>query len=435
MLFSVAVFAASAAAASLPPPPPLEPNTLAGVVDALRRFAPAYNVNSTGLRRASLLATIESIVDWFVPYQDATGSIIDPDSHEEEEYATPCFAHAAATAVVHGGRADLLLPAVAALNSSIRQLSAHKCATASCDFFALPVMRSFALLSPIMPPATVAAWVAGLRNISLNVWEYTGQNWELTAAAGEFTRIVKLGLAAGTDLNWTFWESRIGLLAQRHFWSAEGLFLDNIMSGGTVTSPMAYDAFGSSYPAVMLSDGYAATGVYAAFLAETQQRGVWSRAAYQSPLGEQPVGGRSNQHQFAEATLAAVAELYAVKARDAGEAAAACQLKRAAALYHRSIRRWLRPDGAVQITKNWFTNSSERFGYMSYSFFSCVAREPRAGASPRPPPPCCISTAPPPPPRAAHPTHSQKLQPAARKLARARVRVCGRLYRRVRGAV
>jgi uncharacterized protein (DUF2126 family) len=49
-------------------------------------------------------------------------------------------------------------------------------------------------------------------------------------------------------------------------------------------------------------------------------------------LGEQPVGGRSNQHQFAEATLAGVAELYAVKARDAGDAAGACQLKRAAAL-------------------------------------------------------------------------------------------------------
>jgi hypothetical protein len=60
----------------------------------------------------------------------------------------------------------------------------------------------------------------------------------------------------------------------------------------------------------------------------------------------------------------------AVDARDAGDAASACQLKRAAALYHKSIRRWRRPDGAIQITKNWFLNSSQRFGYMSYSFFS-----------------------------------------------------------------
>ena len=185
---------------------------------------------------------------------------------------------------------------------------------------------------------------------------------ELTAAAGEYTRIVKLGYAAGTDLNWTLWESRIGGLAQRGYWSAEGLFLDNIGSGGRVTSPMAYDAFGSSYPAVLLNDGYSETGFYSAYLSELQMRGVWSRAAYQSPLGEQPVGGRSNQHQFAEATLAAVAELYAVKARDAGDAAGACQLKRAAALYHRSVRRWQRADGAIQITKNWFLNSSQRFG-------------------------------------------------------------------------
>ena len=177
----IALLAAAASAQPLPPPPPLEPNALAGVVDALRALASGVNVSSTGLRRASLLETIAGVVDWFVPYQDATGSIIDHDSHVEEEYATPCFAHAAATLVVHGGRADLLPPAAAALNSSIRQLSAHKCASNSCDFFAVPVMRAFALLTPLVPAAAAAAWVAGLRGIALATWEYTGQNWELTA--------------------------------------------------------------------------------------------------------------------------------------------------------------------------------------------------------------------------------------------------------------
>ena len=364
------------AAADLPVPPPLQPNPMEGTVTALRAFAASAGpLTPSGLRRSDLLSTIAGIVEWFLPHQNAsTGAIIDPDTHAEEEYSTPCFAHAAATLVAHGARADLLSPATAALSCSISELARKDCATGHCDFFALPVMRAYDLLAPLVPAATAAAWESSLRSITPATWEFTGNNWELTAAAGEYTRIVKKQWGGGAE-NWTLWEARIGRLAtvlgaRGGFWSPEGMFYDNAMGGGAVTSPMAYDAFGSSYPAVMLNDGYNGTGVYASYLAATQERGVWTRAAYQSPLGEQPVGGRSNQHQFAEATLAAVAELYAVRARDAGDAVGACQLKRAAALYHSSVRRWRRADGAIQILKNWFLNSSERFGYMGYSYFS-----------------------------------------------------------------
>ena len=360
---------------SLPPPPELQPNPLAGVVSALQAFASASPpLTPSGQGRQQLLQTIAPVVSWFLPYQNATtGSIIDPDTHQEMEYATPCFAHAAATLVVHASRPDLLPAASAALTSSIRQLSHPKgvgqgCATASCDFFALPVMRALDLLSPLVPAATAADWVSSLKAITIDSWERTGNNWELTAAAGEYIRIVKKGWGGGA-LNWTYWESRIGYLATvgaGGFFSPEGMFLDNIGGSGRVTSPMAYDAFGSTYPAVMLADGYNSTGVYAAYLSATTQRGVWTRTAYQSPLGEQPVGGRSNQHQFAEATLCAVAHLYARQAAAAGDAQGACQLKRAAQLYHQSLQRWVRPDGALQITKNWFLNHTQRFGYMGY---------------------------------------------------------------------
>jgi len=359
---------------ALPAPPLLQPNPLAGVVSALRAFAAASPaIAPSGLDRQSLLQTIAPVVQWFLPHQNAsTGAIIDPATHLEMEYATPCFAHAAATLVVHGGRSDLLGAAAAALTCSIRELTHPPCATASCDFFALPVMRTLDLLLPLVPAATGEAWVGGLKNITLKTWEKTGNNWELTAAAGEYIRIVKKGWG-GAALNWTYWEGRIGFLATAGaggFFSPEGMFLDNIGASGRVTSPMAYDAFGSTYPAVLLNDGYNETGFYRDFLGETTQRGVWTRAAYQSPLGEQPVGGRSNQHQFAEATLCAVAHLYARKAMDAGDAQGACQLKRAAQLYHSSLRRWVRPDGALQITKNWYLNYTERFGFMSYSYFS-----------------------------------------------------------------
>ena len=358
--------------------PSLPENPLAGAVEALQDFAKNAPVPSpTGLTAASYLETIAPIVRYFLPFQNkSTGRIIDPDPdvNQEEEYSTPCFAHAAATLIAAGGNDDLLTPAVLALSSSVEQLSTKNCASASCDFFSLPVMRTYALLEPLVPQSTFDSWTAALRNISLKTWEYTGQNWELTAAAGEFDRIVKRGLASGTDLNWTLWESRLGRLAtvdDGGFWSGDGAFNDN--TGQPKISPTAYDAFGSTYMAQLLSDGYGSkkfSGVYFDYFSPITERGVWTRASYQSPLGEQPVGGRSNQHQFAEATLAAVAEIYARLYASRGDSSGACALKRAARLYHSSIKRWLRPDGAVQILKNRFLNYTQRFGFMTYSFFS-----------------------------------------------------------------
>ena len=370
---SVLVAAAVAACSgqALPPVPPLGPNPLAGVVAAQRAFARNVSVAPTNLSRASYLETIAGVVEWFLPYQNASGAIIDPDSHMEEEYSTPCFAHAAATLVAFGSRADLLTAAVLALNWSVHSLATANCATNHCDFFAVPVMRSVAIMSPRVPNATAALWETELRSITPKTWEFTGNNWELTAAAGEYVRLVNWGWSSPPPYNWTLWETRIGRLTTVNdglFWTPDGIFNDN--SDSPVLSPMAYDAFGSSYVALLLAEGYNGTGVYAPYLGPIMERGAWTHAAYQSPIGEQPVGGRSNQHQFAEATLCAVAELYAARAAAAGDAAGACALKRAARLYHSSVRNWRRADGALQITKNWFLNHTERFGYMSYSYFS-----------------------------------------------------------------
>jgi hypothetical protein len=352
----------------VPSCPPVPPNPLEGVVAAARAYAAAGPKVDSGLRKADYLTTIFGIVSFFVPFQNANGSIIDPGAGVEIEYATPTFAHAAATLVAAGGHDSLLGPAAAALDSSLAQLAAGVCATKSCDFFALPVMQAFALLSPRVTPARVAAWTEALKAIHESTWEYTGQNWILTSAAGEYDRIVLRGLAAGSNLNWTWWESQIGGLVTRGFWTGEGIFNDN--TGMPKVSPMAYDAFGSTYVAFLLAQGYNSTGVFAPYLAPMMERGVWTHATYQSPLGEQPVGGRSNQHQFAEATLCAVAELYAGRAAAAGDAAGACMLQRAARLYHSSVRRWRRPDAAIQILKNFFLDFKLRFGFMSYSYFS-----------------------------------------------------------------
>ena len=269
----VACVCAVHANAQLPPPPPLAPNPLAGVVAAQRAFATGAPFRDSGLRRADLLVTLKGVVEWFLPLQNASGAIIDPD-HAEEEYSTPCWAHAAATLVTSGGRTDLLAPAMLALNWSIHSLANGHCALNTCDFFAVPVMRSVALLSPLVAAPIAASWKAMLSSLTLATWELPGQNWELTAAAGEYDRLVTRGWNNNPQLlNWTFWEGRIGrlitALPSGGYWTpgacrmrmiswhqvdtvltlpfpllcTDGIFNDNLRNPGVI-SPMAYDAFG-----------------------------------------------------------------------------------------------------------------------------------------------------------------------------------------------
>ena len=79
--------------------------------------------------------------------------------------------------------------------------------------------------------------------------EITGNNWELTAAAGEYDRMVRRQWNNDpSSFNFTFWETRVGRLITvlgpgGGFWTPDGVFNDN--TGAPKVSPMAYDAFGS----------------------------------------------------------------------------------------------------------------------------------------------------------------------------------------------
>lgn len=367
-----------------PTPPPLQPFSLAGVVAAQRTFAAGVPVTPSGLSSSSYLDTIAQVLPFWLQYQAANGSVLDPMTQQEEEYGTPCFAWAAAALVAHAGRTDLLPNASAALNVSISQMASRDappggggaCPQATCDFFALPVMLAYKYLAPLVAPATAAAWTAALQGLTISTFTLPGQNWELTAAAGEWIRMRQLGWETPA-FNWSLWESRLQRLATVEgasgFWSPDGLFDDN--AGQLKSSPTAYDAFGSTYGIALLQEGYGTTNDTAplgGWLSEMSRRGVWSRAAFQSPLGEQAVGGRSNQHQFAEATLAAAAEYQGSRAAAEGDVQGACMLRRAARQYHTSVRRWIRSDLDTQrpwlaITKNYFPYPL-RFGYMGYSF-------------------------------------------------------------------
>jgi hypothetical protein len=180
--------------------------------------------------------------------------------------------------------------------------------------------------------------------------------------------------------NWTLWESRIGRLAtigDGGFWNGNGQFQDN--HGMDKTSPHAYDAFADGYVAFLGHSGYAnnsylapgASYAYSDFLNNITRRAAYTHALFQGPWGEIPVGGRSGQHYWNEALMAAQYELATAAAVARGDSASACVFQRAAHLSHASGRRWFRSDGkGVQILKNLFLNVTERWGFEGYSFFS-----------------------------------------------------------------
>jgi hypothetical protein len=103
----------------------------AGVVATAREYAAATPlINPTGLRRSDYLRTIHGIVSFFRPLQAASGGIIDPHSHREVQYSTPCYALGAALMVSSGTDASFLDSAALAVDSSLAQLGNHSCASA-----------------------------------------------------------------------------------------------------------------------------------------------------------------------------------------------------------------------------------------------------------------------------------------------------------------
>jgi hypothetical protein len=162
------VAAVAAAQQPLPSPPPLQPWSLEGAVTAARGFAANASLAApTGLTRLDYLHTAATVVDYWTAQQAPNGSIIDPVTHIEEQYSTPHFAWAAAAVATVLNRTDLVEPAARALDFAVASMvnGSASCAQATCDFYAVPVMRAYMALSPVVTPARAAGWKAALQGL------------------------------------------------------------------------------------------------------------------------------------------------------------------------------------------------------------------------------------------------------------------------------
>eukprot|EP01113_Clastostelium_recurvatum_P026181 TRINITY_DN3141_c0_g1_i4.p1 TRINITY_DN3141_c0_g1~~TRINITY_DN3141_c0_g1_i4.p1 ORF type:complete len:644 (-),score=128.12 TRINITY_DN3141_c0_g1_i4:74-1981(-) len=333
----------------------LAPYPLQDVVDVmLNNLANAPAPAPTNLTRNSYLDTIASIVKFFLPYQDAQGRIIDPYAKMEIQYASPTYALNSALIANWTHDSTLLKSSIAAFESSLQELKTKTCAQGHCNFYTLPLMLTYELYinCSLVPQAQIETWASIWRSMNTSVYINLSSNWGIVAAGGEFLRY----LHNFTDLSFV----ELQLQQQLPKFSLEGMYPDP-------NTPMPYDIFPRHYLDMILMRGY--NGQYRDTMQELLQRGAWTSAMMQSPLGEWPVGGRSSQHQWNEACETVLFELYASRMKAQKNNVAASAFKRAARLALQSVQRWYQSGGDLYIVKNHF-DPSLRFGYEEYSFLS-----------------------------------------------------------------
>lgn len=309
----------------------------------------------TGLTRADYLRIIAGEIDFWKTKQNSSGAIIDPYTNSEIQYSTPAFAHAAATLVAYANRTDLIETASKAMDWATLRLGQGLAASNHDDFYPGMLAHALILLEPQVPASRVAAWKANLNFNPYTVYTHAAGdfNWNVVASSGE-SLLQKLGIRTTN----TQFVAQSWLGQGKYFTSPYGLYMEG---------PVAYDHFPRIWFEDALEQGYAGPG-------STEVKTAMDRAAItslfmQSPWGEMPAGGRSAQHQWNEAEQCVTYEIYASKAKAAGDARLAGAYKRGAHLGLASMFRWVRPSGEMQIVKNW-VNPSSRHGYEGYSYHS-----------------------------------------------------------------
>jgi rhamnogalacturonyl hydrolase YesR len=309
----------------------------------------------THIKRDDYLKLIAGNVDFFKQHQNDDGAIIDPYKNIEWQYSTPCFASSAATLIVRANRKDLLEPCIKAMDWATQCLHDRTCAQDHSDFYAPNIAHAMKLLKGKVDAKRYAKWEENIRTFNPFGGYHAAigaGNWNVVSSDGEYL-FSKLGLRDNTKF------VADSLRKQARSWGDPwGLYTEG---------PMPYDHFPRMWAADMLASGY--DGEYSKQLGEQLRRAAITSLFMQSPNGELPAGGRSAHHQWNEAEQVVTYEIYAAKAKAAGDDQLAGAFKRAAHLAFQSMQRWQRPSGEMWIVKN-RVDPEQRFGYESYSSHS-----------------------------------------------------------------
>ena len=320
---------------------------------------------ASGVTREEVLTTVERACQFAATLQHDTGAVVDPERGREFQYATPYFA--CAVGVLLDARQGKALQA-AGIAAMEHATAAFEGGAASIpdkhgEFFLAPLATGVALYEPFVDPATAERWRKRLRTplvqIMQNQYGRTN-NWRTYAMKGEWLR-AKAGLvsraAAVATVEDAWWRrtQRVRMVADR--WN---LYQD----WSSDPASHAVEAVGRGNLLALVAAGY--DGPSAKELRIVVERGTTAALLWQSPTGECPPNGRTDDHVFND--VVAGLGFAVIQSRPAanGDSWRAGQFRRAAALSVRSTQHWQREDGSFPVTKNRFA-TTDRVGYQPAS--------------------------------------------------------------------
>lgn len=316
-----------------------------------------------------IINVIESACLIMAMHQDQHGAIVDPYLKREHQYTTPYFAFAVGTLLAAGKGDELLEAGIMAMEHSTSQIMRGSKAIADehGEFFIAPLSQALKLYAPHVSASKLATWTDRMKTpIGRILQNFDGRinNWRTYGMKGEWVR-AKLGLVEEAfavefiEKGWHTQTQRIRIVPDK--WN---LYQD----WSSDPQSLAVEAVGRGNLIGLVMEGY--NGPASEEIIEAVRRGTETTLILQSPDGQAPSNGRTDNHVFNDVLYQLAFDVMAEDALKSGNALLAGRYRRAANLSFESILRWQRKDppwnGSFYVTKSHF-DPEDRIGYQPAS--------------------------------------------------------------------
>jgi hypothetical protein len=310
---------------------------------------------------APYLDLAERIVRTALVWQDReSGRIIDPCVHRETPTATARYIGALGALMLQGRCHDLADSCTRALEAVLSDLESR--ATNHGEFLVKESLFAFMALESRDAPERRRREQVFSACDPERAYARSRTNMPDAEQRHNFVTFALAGEAMKKHLhladNKTFFRSYLEEQLER--FDALGMYRDP-------GAPMVYDitarmnlelaAFYADWPLPCLER-----------LREKLRSGAMCALLYQSPSGEMPFGGRSNQQNFVEASFALICEAEARRFKAEGDMLMAGVLRRAAARAVRSVTPYLTGE-PIRFNKNRFPPETQHGRQLSYGFY------------------------------------------------------------------
>ncbi len=319
--------------------------------------------------KSTYLDAIEGIVRVAVQHQDSSGAIFDPYLNREHQYSTPYYAHALGTLLDAGRCKDLLASGVASMDKSLDDLATGytQIPDAHGEFYLAAIAEAIDLYQPFISAEKYTRWNGQAATpLATIMRDQTGRlnNWRTYAMKGEWLRAERGLVDIQSAIDFIEYNWHQNTQRERMANDAWNLYQD----WSSDPQSHAVEAVGRGNLTALALSGY--NGPSSTEIRRMILRGGQTALLLQSPAGQCPPNGRTDNHIFNDILYQLIFEALAEYVWSNGDRQLAGQYRRAALLAFQSIQRWKRADepweGSFYITKNYY-DPGQRVGYQPAS--------------------------------------------------------------------